>query len=212
MRIRRPLWWVVPIAVAGILTVLLGCWLLLRDYSLGVDLLAGAMVAAGALSCGTVGWAAGEVRQLARVAADSSRRLDYAGQVGHELIWEIGPDGTVTYMGDVAHEMFGTDPADLIGQSVFVLLPEVRAAARTQSCWPTPSEEGRGWSGLIFEALHADGVVRWVETTSVAHLDAAGRVRSFTATSRRMDPEDFARREREGGPRPDRGGAGRAST
>lgn len=195
-RMRRPLWWVIPIAIAGILTILLGCWLLLRDYSLLADILAAAMVAAGAISCATVWWGAIGVRQLARIAADSSRRLDYAGRTGHELIWEIDPDGTVTYMGDVAHEMFGTDPAELIGQSVFVLLPEPEQR-RARKLLADAVRERRGWSGLTFEALHADGVLRWVETTSVAHLDDAGQVRSFTATTRRMDAEDFARREQE---------------
>ena len=195
-RTRHPLWWVWPVALAGILTVLLGCWLLVRDYSLGADFLAAAMVAAGSVSTATVWWAAAGVRQLARVAADSSRRLDYAAQTGRELIWEIDPDGTVTYMSDVAHEMFGTDPAELIGESVFLLLP-APDHVRARELLADAVRERRGWSGLIFEALHADGVLRWVETTGVAHLDHGGRVRSFTATTRRMDAEDVARRERE---------------
>lgn len=193
-RTRHPLWWFWPIALAGILTVLLGCWLLLRNSSIGADALAAVLVAAGAVSTATVWWAAAGVRQLARIADDSSRRLDYAAQTGHELIWEIDPDGTVTYMSDVAHEMFGTDPADLIGQSVFVLLPESEQD-RGHELLADAVREGRGWSGLIFEALHADGVLRWVETTGVAHLDDAGQVRSFTATTRRMDAEDVARRK-----------------
>ena len=195
-RTRHPLWWFWPIAVAGILTVLLGSWLLGRDYSLGADVLAAVMVAAGVMSSVSVYWAAVGVRQLARIAADSSRRLDYAAQTGHELIWEIDPDGTVTYMSDVAHEMFGTDPAELIGQSVFLLLP-APDQDRGRELLAEAVREHRGWSGLIFEALHADGVLRWVETTGVAHLDEAGQVRSFTATTRRMDAEDVARREQE---------------
>src|SRR5690349_9509745 len=159
-RTRHPLWWFWPIAVAGILTVLLGSWLLGRDCSLGVDVFAAVMVAAGVTSTASVYWAAVGVRHLARVAADSSRRLDYAAVTGHELIWEIDPDGTVTYMNDVAHEMFGTDPADLIGQSVFLPLP-TPDQVRGQELLADAVRERRGWSGLIFEVLHADGVVRW---------------------------------------------------
>jgi PAS domain S-box-containing protein len=185
-----------PIGAAGVLTVLLGCWLIQRDYSLLADVLAAALIAAGSVSVATLWWGATGVRQLARVAADSSRRLDYAARTGHELIWEIDPDGTVTYMSDVAHEMFGTDPAELVGRSVFVLLPDSEQQ-RGRQLLADAVHERRGWTGLIFEALHADGVLRWVETTSVAHLDDAGHVRSFTATTRRMDAEDFARREHE---------------
>lgn len=195
-RIRHLLWWVLPIAAAGVLTVLLGCWLIQRDYSPLADVLAAALIAAGSVSVATLWWGATGVRQLARVAADSSRRLDYAARTGHELIWEIDPDGTVTYMSDVAHEMFGTDPAELVGRSVFVLLPDSEQQ-RGRQLLADAVHERRGWTGLIFEALHADGVLRWVETTSVAHLDDAGHVRSFTATTRRMDAEDFARREHE---------------
>jgi PAS domain S-box-containing protein len=195
-RMRHPLWWVAPISATSVLTAALGCWLLTRDYSAAADGVAAALIVAGLISGGAVWWGAVGVRRIAREAADSSRRLDYAAQTGHELIWEIDPDGTVTYMSDVAHEMFGTDPAELIGQSVFLLLPPAEQQ-RGRALLADAIRERRGWSGLAFEALHSDGVLRWVETTSVAHLNEEGEVRSFTATTRRMDAEDVARREQD---------------
>ena len=153
-------------------------------------------IAAGPLTCFAAWRLRHRLRVFGRQARESSRRLDLAAVTGHELVWEIEPNGVVTYMSEVAREMFGVDPADMVGQSVFILLPpEQQDAAR--ALLADSVREGRGWTGLRFAAAHADGELRWVETTGVAHVDDAGRVYGFTATTRHMDTEAVRRMAQE---------------
>jgi PAS domain S-box-containing protein len=136
---------------------------------------------------GGAGWLVGSrLRKTTRLAEDSARRLDCAATTGHELVWEIDPEGVVTYMSEVAREMFGIDPALIVGQSVFMLLPTADQG-RARGLLEESVREGRGWSGVTFEALHADGERRWVETSGVPHVDDHGRLRGFTATTRQLD-------------------------
>lgn len=147
--------------------------------------LSGLGFAAAAVLC-VVAWVlTRQFEQVTVQASASARRLAGAEQTGQELIWEIAPDSTVTYMSGVARSMFGVDPAEVVGHSVFVLLPEHehgKARALLGECVAS----GRGWTGVVFEALHADGMLRWVETTSVARLDRGGTLLGFTATTRTL--------------------------
>jgi PAS domain S-box-containing protein len=140
---------------------------------------------AAAVLCVVAWWLTRQFEQVTVQASASARRLAGAEQTGQELIWEIAPDSTVTYMSGVARSMFGVEPEEVVGQSVFVLLPEHehhKAGALLREC----VDLRRGWTGVAFEALHADGLLRWVETTSVARLDRAGNLIGFTATTRSL--------------------------
>jgi PAS domain S-box-containing protein len=143
---------------------------------------------AGPLLCLMVWLILRRLRRSYRLAEDSARRLDGAAATGHELVWEIDGNGIVTYMSDVALDLFGVDPRDLVGQSVFTLLPP-EGQPRARSLLADSVRERRGWKGLVFEAPDGHGSMRWVETSGVAHLDEHGDVRGFTATTRAMDPE-----------------------
>lgn len=140
----------------------------------------------GSLVGGAVWLVGSRLQKATRLAQDSARRLDCAAATGHELVWEIDPDGIVTYMSEVAREMFGIDPSLVMGQSVFVLLPS-DDQGRARGLLESSVHQGRGWDGLTFEALHTDGGRRWVETSGIPHVDDDGRLRGFTATTRQLD-------------------------
>jgi PAS domain S-box-containing protein len=140
----------------------------------------------GPLVGGAVWLVGSQLQKATRLAQDSARRLDSAAATGHELVWEIDPDGIVTYMSEVAREMFGIDPSLVVGQSVFVLLPS-DDQGRARRLLESSVHQGRGWDGLTFEALHTDGGRRWVETSGIPHVDDDGRLRGFTATTRQLD-------------------------
>jgi PAS domain S-box-containing protein len=127
-----------------------------------------------------------------RIATDSVRRLESAAATGHELVWEIDPNGDVTYMSDVARAMFGVEPDVMLGRSVFDLLSADRQN-RARSLLEQSVRGRRGWTALTFEAPDGSGGVRWVETSGVAHLDDRGAVRGFTATTRVLDPDAVQR-------------------
>jgi PAS domain S-box-containing protein len=177
------------VAVTAAMSVALGLLTLRSQHPSAVNrVLSGLAIVSGLLAC----WAAWLVmRRLddtGRIARDSSRRLNAAAVTGHELVWEIDRDGVMTYLSDVAREMFGIDPAEVVGQSCFLLLPP-EEQHRARSLLTYYVRERRGWEALTFPALHTDGELRWVETTGVAHLDAHGDVIGFTATTHQLDAE-----------------------
>jgi PAS domain S-box-containing protein len=137
-----------------------------------------------------------ELRRAEAHAAVSERRLGGVEETGYELVWEIDRNGIVTYMNGIARDMFGRDPADLVGKSVFVLLPP-QELPRAKELFAQSVAERRGWTGLTFEALDSDGVLRWVETNGIAHLDGNGEVDTFIATTRRLDAEALAKMQSE---------------
>ncbi|MCU1677961.1 MAG: hypothetical protein JWM93_2719 [Frankiales bacterium] len=153
-----------------------------------VRVLAVTGASAGSLLSFLVWYVANRLQRSNRIATDSVRRLNSAAATGHELVWEIDPAGNVTYMSDVARAMFGVDPDVMLGRSVFELLSADRQS-RARSLLERSVHERRGWSGLTFEVADGSGGVRWVETSSVVHLDERGAVRGFTATTRVLDPE-----------------------
>lgn len=180
-------------ALAGATSVGFGLHLLAETRSSWLATLWALVVIATGPCVWLAAWLAARwLRGVVRETADLSRRLEGAAATGHEVVWEIAPDGTLTYISDVARELFGVRPEELVGQPVFVVLPpneQQRARAVLDQC----VRERRGWSGLTFQALHAQGGLRWIETTAVAHLDHTGLVQGLTATSRRMDDAAVAR-------------------
>jgi PAS domain S-box-containing protein len=179
--------WGAPVAVTATISVTLGLLTLFSMHAARVTRVLGLVgIIAGPLACWVAWLLAGRLRAAGRLARDSSRRLQSAAVTGHELVWEIDPEGVVTYMSDLSREMFGVEPADLVGHTVFVLLPEDQQA-HARELLETSIAERRGWSGLTFEAYSGEGELRWVETTGVAHLDTRGDVSSFTATTRVLD-------------------------
>jgi PAS domain S-box-containing protein len=124
--------------------------------------------------------------------AEKARLLDCAESTGQELIWEITPDGVVTYMSGVARSMFGIDPAALLGESVLVLVPDEKQAAAREMI-ATYVRERAGWTNRVLEMRHVDGGTQLVESSGVVRLDAVGDVVGFTATTRRLGDESVRR-------------------
>jgi PAS domain S-box-containing protein len=164
----------------------------LADRSVVSIVLAGAGFAAVPWLCAVALRLGSDVRTARAEEAVKARLLNCAETTGQELIWEVDPDGVVTYMSVMARSMFGVDPAELVGNSVFVLLAEEdqQVARRLlDEC----VRERTGWTGLVFTARHTDGSTRLVETTGVARRDSAGAVVGFTATTRRLDDDSVRR-------------------
>lgn len=155
-----------------------------RDTTIRVLSVTGALT--GSLLSWLTWYIASRLQRTHRIATDSVRRLTSSAATAHELVWEIDPDGLVTYMSDVARTMFGVEPEAMVGRSVFDLLSTDRQDP-ARSLLELAVRERRGWSALRFEAPDGNGRVRWVETSGVAHLDDHGVVRGFTATTRVLD-------------------------
>jgi PAS domain S-box-containing protein len=133
-----------------------------------------------------------EARRIKVCESADARRLAGAEKTGQELIWETTSDGTVTYVNAVSRKLIGYDPAELIGQSAFFLLPPCEQD-RARAELADAVRDRRGWAGLTLQVAHADGLAHWMETSGVPNLDARGTVVGFTATMRRLDSEAITR-------------------
>lgn len=110
-------------------------------------------------------------------------------QKSRELIWELGPDGTLVYLSDAAAEVLGAPAEELTGQNGFGLIYQEdvdRALGLFFACL----ENKTGWDKIRVRVVRPDGATPWVETSGVAHVDRSGGLLGFTATTRRLDAEE----------------------
>ncbi len=128
-------------------------------------------------------------RVVASSAEVNGRRLLGASATGSELVWEMAPDGTLTYLGDQCRALFGREPEDLVGQPVFALLPPAEGE-RARRLLTESITHGIGWHKETFQSVAANGTLHWIETSGVAHVDDRGHVVGFTATTRPLAPHE----------------------
>ncbi len=163
--------------------------LILLGVLAGLELESGRVWWLGALALGVLVGAVGVLgaalrrhRELAEAASADARRLASASVTSSELVWEMSAEGTLTYLGGQCLAIFGRAPQDLVGTSVFALLPAAEAA-RARRVLVESVANGTGWERLTFRVVVASGGLEWVQTSGVAHVDEHGAVRGFTATT-----------------------------
>ena len=103
--------------------------------------------------------------------------------IAGEVVWEVSPDGRMTYVDERAATLFGWDAATLTGQSIGKLL-HPQELPRATSVLAQAVASRVGWSDESFRVLHSSGEVRWIHTSGLAHVGDDGMVRGFTAVSR----------------------------
>lgn len=128
------------------------------------------------------------LRACNRSARESLRfrqRWEGVSRTAHDLVWELAPDGTITFMNDAAVRLFGVSAAELLGHNVFALVhPDDVEGARAilDRCLGAKT----GWNNVRLRALRCDGTHHWVETSGVARFDQHGELVGFTATTHEL--------------------------
>ncbi len=56
----------------------------------------------------------------------SERRTNDAVRIADSCIFDLDPDGRMTYVSNNARQLFGADPEELVGQMTYVLAPELK--------------------------------------------------------------------------------------
>ncbi len=132
-------------------------------------------------------------RNEAALRASEKRFRDVADSVG-ELIYEVDPQFTFTYVSGRAHAQLGRDAVNLLGDVLFSLIdPRDRASIRSLL---TANAEGRApFSNLECRVLRHGGEVSWQRFSGVPTLDEHGRLTGFRGAC--MDVTEIKVRELE---------------
>ncbi|NER78733.1 MAG: PAS domain S-box protein [Leptolyngbya sp. SIO1D8] len=123
-------------------------------------------------------------RKLAEAAlAASEAKFRRLVEDADDLIYEIGPDGTFTYISPQFTAMWGYEVADFLHQPFATLvhpddLPNVLAAS--QKLFAT----GEKQTGLEFRLQHQDSTWTWITCNNSPIKDATGQVIGFQGIAR----------------------------
>lgn len=111
-----------------------------------------------------------------------------------EVVWELDPNGIITYVNDAATDVLGASPTELVGRSVFSVM-YAGDSERTKEIFARSLQRKTGWHGVQLRTFKPDEGHPWIETSSVANVGPEDQVLGFTATARRLDPFDARRLE-----------------
>jgi PAS domain S-box-containing protein len=122
------------------------------------------------------------------------QRLSVLSGNASDVLWEITPDGVVTYIAPHAEALLGFAPTALEGHRIEKLLA-VHERARARELLAVSVASGRGWRDEQFTLVTRDGRLTDMAVSADAQLAANGRVVGFTGTL--SDPESHSRPDRE---------------
>ena len=100
-----------------------------------------------------------------------------------DLIWETDADGKFTYLSPTVSDLLGYPAEDLIGKTVFSLVPADQIPVAT-AIFEGMVRKGIRQNAFGITARHADGHLMNLEIRPAAMTDAAGRLRGFRGISR----------------------------
>lgn len=129
-------------------------------------------------------------RQAEQALRESEQRFRTLVEVSQYYIQELDANGRIEYANPAAVQLFGRQPADLIGQSVTALLPEDERAQLLADLHRFATEQPAPMT-YHNRNLTADGQMIHVEVDWNYKRDAAGAVIGFVSISK--DVTDYRR-------------------
>ncbi len=134
---------------------------------------------------------------LFRRLRESEARYRLITEHSTDIVLNADPEGHLRFVSSSIRQIFGQEPAELIGQPFTVLLHPDDAARAMASFRRTIEDQG-GTTINEYRAISPDGEVRWFETHSRAVIDDEGGVAGVVSairdvTHRRAHEERLAR-------------------
>lgn len=111
----------------------------------------------------------------------SERRFRDVMAAAGEYVWEITATGVYTFLTQKVHAIKGIPAADLLGRSLFSLMPPEDAAAIQKGLEDTAQQK----QSFRFEhrSITPQGQIVWEEMSGLPVLDPAGNLMGFRGTS-----------------------------
>lgn len=100
-----------------------------------------------------------------------------------DWVWEVDTQGRYTFVSSGVKQMLGYDASELIGRTVFDLMPP-EEAARVRAVFAGIAERREAFFDLENTVLHQDGTPRACLTNAVPLLDQQGRLLGYRGVDR----------------------------
>jgi PAS domain S-box-containing protein len=113
-------------------------------------------------------------RRLADQALKVSRaKFQNLVETVSDLVWEVDRDGVYTYVSPKVRDLLGFEPEELLGKTLFDLMPDVEAQ-RVAEIFGGISARRDPFQGLEMVIRHRDGRHVVIETSGTPFFDAEG--------------------------------------
>jgi diguanylate cyclase (GGDEF)-like protein/PAS domain S-box-containing protein len=123
-------------------------------------------------------------RRLAEQQREASeQRFSSIAEATQEWIWEMALDGTNTFCNPAITRILGYAPDERVGSPTIELIDESDRHAALATIRMAVAE-GRGWHDVVLRWKHKNGGIRFLESTALPLLDAAGNVTGFRGADR----------------------------
>lgn len=115
-------------------------------------------------------------------------RLSAFLETADEVPFETTADGTITYAGPRSVDLLGYEPADVVGQSMAVVLAP-RELDRARRLLSDSLVAGSGWTKERYTYVTRDGQERELYSSALLHVGPDGEPIGFTGTLRAIDAD-----------------------
>ena len=141
------------------------------------------------------------IDETARRSAEAGRLLseqrfrDVLDSAG-EYVWECGVDYRYTFLSDKARDVFGYEPAEMLGHTPaqFMAAGEIERVSEQMQMLRDPNG---AFNGLEHRSVRRNGEEFWQTVNGVAVRDAQGRIVAYRGTGRDITARKRAAEERE---------------
>jgi PAS domain S-box-containing protein len=122
----------------------------------------------------------------------SEERFRSLVETSRDLVWETDRRGVYTYASPTVRALLGYEPAEVVGRTLFDLMPPAEAA-RVRALFQDHAAAGRPLEMVENVNLHKDGRLVVLETIGVPFCDTSGALRGY----RGIDRDVTARKQAE---------------
>ena len=114
----------------------------------------------------------------------SQTRYQNLVETSHDLIWSVDAEGRLTFLNRAAKEIYGYEPEELIGRSLFDLMNPDMLHSAQPGAFRDLIGEARQFDGMETRIRHRDGRQITLSTNSVVLRDPDGKLIGVVGTSR----------------------------
>lgn len=113
----------------------------------------------------------------------SEERLTSLVETTSDMVWEVDAQGRYVYVSRKVRDVLGYEPAEMIGRTIFSLVPE-KEAGRIGALFKGIVGSQRPFKFLINVNLHKDGHEVVLETSGVPLFDSEGTLTGYRGADR----------------------------
>jgi len=136
-------------------------------------------------------------RKLAEAAlAESRQQYHDLVETSHDLIWSFDAQGVIRYMNRACREVFGREPAEMVGRNFREFIPPEQLA-QDEAAFRAALQDGREEIGYLTRVRRADGTLVHLSVNSRLIRDATGQVTGGTCNGRDVSASLRAQQELE---------------